>query len=209
MKEELIFLLKLHRVYTDPERGITMTITNITDVEVETTKRPGFSAIAETIKAEVSETEAKRDKDRRFIKSLIKDAAGSYNLGVNPKVNQVSQGLTAEAFTRESHDLRAEIVSILKPRLNDSSTLRKHAKRMNTAVRAAETSFASLECDWDNYLREFFPEVMQRLEETECQFKTECKRSLTYIALRLELESIKEIFNIPLGVACDDDDEWI
>ena len=186
-----------------------MTITNITDVEVKTTKRPGFSAIAETIKAEVYEAEAKREADRRFIKSLIRDAAGSYNLGVNSQVNQVSQGLTAEAFTRESHDLRAEIVSILRPRLDDSGALREHARLMNIAVKAAETGFRSCEYDWDNYLKEFFPDVMQRLEGSECQFMTECKRSLTFIALRIELDSLKEIYNIPPKVASDDDDEWI
>lgn len=165
-------------------------------------KRPGFASLAENIKAEVSEAEAKREADRRFISSLIKDAAGTYGISVD---NQVSQGLSANDFTRKSHDSRAEIVGIIRPRLDDSDALREHARLMNTAVKAADNNYRSLEYDWDNYLMEFFPEVMQRLEGSECQFKPECKRSLTYIALQIELESLKEIFNIPPKVARDDD----
>ena len=74
----------------------------------------GFSTIADTVKAEIAESEAKRDSDRRFVRSIVKDVAGSYGItsytyyGVN-----ISGGLTDEEFAKWRRLIREDISSIV------------------------------------------------------------------------------------------------
>lgn len=171
----------------------------------------GFSAIAADVKNEIAASEAKRIDDRRFVRAIINDVVGDYGLteiscnGMHDE--DIRMGLNTDAFRNITQFIMRDIESIINPRLDDSGTLREFSDLLHKAYTAAiRPCVWEYNSHWTEYLNAFCPDAMKRIEESDCQFKAECKRSLTFIALRLELGALKAAF--PTEVASDDD-EWI
>ena len=175
----------------------------------ERAKPFGFAAIAAKVNDEIAATEAKRDKDRRFVRAIINDVVGDYGLTdiINDVVDDIRMGLNTDAFRNITQFIMRDIESIINPRLDESGTLREFSDLLHKAYTAAiRPCVWEYNSHWTEYLNAFCPDAMKRIEESDCQFKAECKRSLTFIALRLELDALKAAF--PTEVASDDD-EWI
>ena len=179
------------------------------NTNIETLKPFGFAAIADTVSSEITAAETKRGEDRRFVRSIINDVAGTMGIKTLDRFHddEIRNGLSNRSFSSYSEDIRHSIMRIVQPRIDDSKALRDHMHIISNACSIAMSNNGSLE-EWEDYLSTMCPDAMERIRKSSCQFKDEAKRSLTFIALRLELAALQTAFHIT-EVTSDDEDEWI
>ena len=177
------------------------------DETLDPAKPFGFAAIADTVSAEITAAETKRDEDRKFVRSIINDVAGTMGIKTIDRFNddEIRNGLSSRSFASYSEDIRHSIMRIVQPKIDDSKALRDHMHIISNACRISMTGNGNLD-EWEDYLSTMCPDAMERIRKSSCQFKDDAKRSLTFIAIRLELDALKKTF-VPLEVSSDDDDD--
>ena len=178
------------------------------NTNIETLKPFGFAAIADTVTDEIAAAEAKRAEDRRFVRSIVNDVAGTMGIETLDRFHddEIREGLSSRLFASYSEDVRHSITRMVEPKIKDSPTLKDHMHIISNACRMAINDSGDVG-EWDEYLSNMCPEAMKRISESNCQFRVEVKRSLTFIALRLELDALKAAFDVNPNIDVDDDDD--